>query len=127
MAGPRWHEVRAEERTENTNYFLFCFQFCRSEFVHAYLLPGTASQLDRGRAMLGLHHDEPSRRSGVRTVWRRVSDPQRGPARCSQSLQPDELGTGRLGAVPNMVRQSRLTDQGRDRWRLPLERWLRAL
>jgi hypothetical protein len=26
--------------------------------------------------------------------------------------------------VPNMVRQSQLTDQGRDRWRLPLERRL---
>jgi hypothetical protein len=34
----------------------------------------------------------------------------------AQSLQPDELGTGTLGAVPNLVRQSQLIDQGR--WRL---------
>lgn len=76
-------------------------------------MPGRASQLERWRAMLGLHLDWQSGRSDLRTVWRRISDPQKGQARRYQSLQPDELGTGRLGAMPNMVRQSPLTDRAR--------------
>jgi polyphosphate kinase 2 (PPK2 family) len=54
---PHWYGVRAEEKSESPNCFLFCFQFCRSESVCAYVVRGTASQLDRGRAMLGLHRD----------------------------------------------------------------------
>jgi hypothetical protein len=55
----------------------------------------------RRRAMLSPYHDWTSGHKRHCPQWRRLSQPGGSPKRCSQSLQPDELGMG--GNVPDMV------------------------
>jgi hypothetical protein len=46
--------------------------------------------------------------------WRRLSQPRGSPRRCSQSLQPDELGRRGLGGVvPDMVYSRRSSENSR--------------
>ena len=57
----------------------------------------------RGRAMLSPYHGSSGHKRHC-PQWRRLSQPRGSPKRCSQSLQPDELGRRRLGdVVPGMV------------------------
>jgi hypothetical protein len=65
----------------------------------------------RGRAMLSPYHDWTSGHKRHCPQWRRLWQPRGSPKRCSQSLQPDELGMG--DNVPDMVCSRRSPENSR--------------
>jgi hypothetical protein len=68
----------------------------------------------RGGAVLSPYPDCSSGHRRHCPRWRRLSQPGGSPKRCSQSLQPDELGRRRLGdVVPDMVCSRRSSENSR--------------
>jgi hypothetical protein len=68
----------------------------------------------RARAVLSPYHDRSSGHRRHCPQWRRLSQPRGSPKRCSQSLQPDDLGRRRLGVlVRDMVCSRRSSENSR--------------